>query len=131
MDGFRILITGSREWTDKDTIRRALEGGICQVLCTVDWEDHADLITVVHGDARGADRIAAQIAAERGCNVESHPADWSTYGRSAGHRRNAKMVALGAAICLAFPIGESRGTRGCMAWAEKAGIPVVVHEGAP
>jgi hypothetical protein len=129
MTTFRILITGSREWADKDAVRRALGNGIAQVLCTVDWEDHADLITVVHGDARGADRIAAQIASEMGCEVEPHPADWNTYGRSAGHRRNAEMVALGADICLAFPIGESRGTRGCMALAAKAGIPVVSHEG--
>jgi hypothetical protein len=39
------------------------------------------------------------------------------------------MVDLGAYICLAFPIGESPGTRDCIERAEKAGIRLRVSEG--
>lgn len=120
----RILITGSRDYTDRDTIRQAL------MRAGRDARVHPQSVTVVHGGARGADRIAGELAREFGCMVEVHRADWDRYGKAAGHRRNAEMVALGADVCLAFPLGESRGTRGCVALAEKAGIRVVVHEGA-
>lgn len=118
----RILITGSRDWADRDVIRRAL------IRAGQDAHVHPQGVTVVHGGARGADQIAGELAGEFGCMVEVHRADWDRYGKAAGHRRNAEMVALGADVCLAFPLGESRGTRGCMALAEKAGIPVVSYE---
>lgn len=130
----RILVTGSRAWTDGGLIARALFGAVESL------SDREGRIVLVHGGARGADSIAHQIWL-RGfwrqrmipadlAQPEVHPADWVRYGRAAGHRRNAEMVALGADICLAFPLGDSPGTRGCVALAEKAGIPVVVHEGA-
>ena len=80
---------------------------------------------VVHGAARGADSHADHAAMNWGWTPERHPADWDRYGKSAGHRRNAHMISLGADVCLAFPLGESVGTRGCMQLAEAAGIPVV------
>lgn len=109
----RILITGSRDWTDIATVRRALE-------------EHASADSVVvHGNARGADRIAANVAAQMGLEAEPHPAQWERYGRSAGYRRNAEMAELGADVCLAFPLGESRGTRMMMRLAQERGIDVV------
>ena len=118
----RILITGSREWTDRATIRRALvEAGHRSGV-------HPRDTVVVHGGARGADTIADEVADAFGCQVEVHPADWDRYGKAAGHRRNAEMVALGADVVLAFPLGASPGTRGCMKLAENAGIPVRVYE---
>src|SRR5213075_534252 len=45
--------------------------------------------------------------------------------RSAGHRRNARMIQRRAYVgCVAFPLGLSAGTRGCMVAAADAGIPV-------
>lgn len=118
----RILITGSRNWDDGDAIRRAIST----------WGRgvgvHPQAVTVVHGGARGADSLAAAIARDLGCHIEEHRADWDTYGRSAGHRRNAEMVNAGADVCLAFPLGASPGTRGCMRLAKAAGIPVFVYE---
>lgn len=121
----RVLVTGSRDWTD----RQAIEDELDKLYYDFPFRH----LTVVHGAARGADTIAAMWAAARGSQVsaEAHPAEWERYGRAAGHRRNAEMVALGADICLAFPLGESRGTRGCIEMAKKAGIPVEVTEGLP
>ncbi len=125
---YRILITGSRDWTDVATIRRAL------VAAGRGADVHPQQTTVIHGGARGADIIADELAREFGCSVKVYEVtreDWSRYGKAAGHRRNAAMVAAGADVCLAFPLGESRGTRGCMKLAAAAGIPVVVHEPEP
>lgn len=117
-NGIRILITGSRNFSDWAAMKNAL---------TPYWVTFEDAeVTLVHGGCSGADTIAGDVAASLGWTVEVHPADWERYGRRAGPLRNQEMVDSGADVCLAFPIGESRGTRDCMARAEKAGIPVVV-----
>lgn len=121
----RILITGSRDWRDEKAIGDALAAA---------WLEHGcgQALIVVNGGARGADAIAQRWACTmRNLGLPVHPemhrADWDRYGKSAGHRRNAEMVARGADLVLAFPLGESRGTRGCMELARRAGIPVVDH----
>jgi hypothetical protein len=65
-------------------------------------------ILLVHGACpRGADAIAAYAARTPGYQIEAHPADWHRYGRAAGYRRNAEMIALGADGSAAFIRGES------------------------
>lgn len=85
-------------------------------------------MTLIHGGARGADTIAGDewraLVGDRP-SIVVYLADWERYGKSAGYRRNAEMVKAGADVCLAFPLGESRGTRMCMRLAEEAGIPVI------
>ncbi|MEV0363964.1 SLOG family protein [Nocardia fusca] len=109
---YRILVTGSRSWTDSATIRDALAAykGMRAVL--------------VHGDSRGADRIAASIWQSWGGKVETHRADWDQYGKKAGPLRNQQMVAAGADICLAFNQADSAGTAHTMRLAREAGIQV-------
>ncbi len=117
----RVLVTGSRTWDDWATVYGALEGEHHQAA--------GKCLLVVHGDCRsGADALAGQwadLARRQGLNVdqEPHPADWEYYGKAAGFRRNAEMVALGAAVCLAFIRDGSRGATHCADLAEKAGIP--------
>ena len=116
----RILITGSRSWRDKSIIHSAINKHTDGL--------NPENVTIVHGDCpTGADRIADEYAREQGFNVESHPADWSQ-GRKAGPLRNKKMITLGADICLGFPSGDSRGTRGCLRMAHEAGIPLYIWE---
>jgi hypothetical protein len=71
------------------------------------------------------DTLAAEVAEKLGMQIEAYPADWATFGKAAGPRRNAVMVASGADAVLAFPLGRSPGTRHCMRLAEKAGIRVI------
>lgn len=109
----RILVTGSRDWTDVDLVREALLAYAVQDACVLR-----------HGDARGLDRIAAGVAHELGWTVETYAADWGRLGRQAGHVRNQQMVDAGADVCLAFPLPGSRGTYDCAARAIRADIPV-------
>jgi hypothetical protein len=89
---------------------------------------------IVHGDCpRGADAFASQIVDEwttypldgwYKVSQDPHPANWEKYGKRAGFVRNAKMVKLGADICLAFIKDDSRGASMTADIAEKAGIDV-------
>jgi hypothetical protein len=113
----RVIITGSRDWSDPNAARKL----IADRLFDLPVES-----VIVHGAARGADRFAHQEAQKLGLLVEPHPADWDTYGKSAGFRRNAEMISLGADLVLAFWNGKSNGTKHTIDLAHKAGIPVEV-----
>lgn len=110
----RVLLTGSRDWPEPRFIEHVLEAL---------WTRLGPFV-LVHGDARGADRIGADYQDMKGRPSEAHPADWDRYGKRAGFIRNAEMVALGADLCLAFIHNESRGATMCADLAEKNGIKV-------
>ena len=115
----RLLICGSRTWWDPVPIAAVLAA------CPPDT-------TVVHGDARGADRLAAGLARLAGLAVEAHPADWTRDGRAAGPRRNAAMLATGIDQVVAFRVdGASPGTDHMVRIARKAGVPVRIISGEP
>jgi hypothetical protein len=112
----RILITGSRTWTDKVTVNQALRDA---------WLTFGRPYgtIVVHGGARGADYIADVYAKRLGFQTEKHDANWEQFGKAAGYLRNREMVDAGADICLAFIKNESKGATMCAALAQEAGIP--------
>lgn len=122
----RVLVTASRDWSDELIIHSALGSAYKEWM--LHHLDDPEFV-VVQGGARGGDTIADQWAQEKGridprIRSEIHRADWDRYGRSAGHKRNQEMIDTGIDLVLAFPLGRSPGTRGCMRIAKKAGIPV-------
>lgn len=128
----RLLVTGSRNWTDKIAVYKELYRFVsehCQMdydnqLIPIDY-DTSDVV-IVHGDCpTGVDAIVDDWAIVNWIDVERHPADWDKHGRAAGPIRNQEMVDLGADLCYAFLKGDSRGTKDCARRAEKAGIPVI------
>lgn len=112
----RILVTGSRDWTNE----RAVAKGLRYALDTK--AKPGEPVVVVHGKARGADEIADGIAKSWGLATEPHPAMWGKYQGGAGPIRNTEMVLLGADICLGFPEEDSVGTWDCMRKAAHLGI---------
>ena len=80
---------------------------------------------LVHGGARGADRLAAQMAEHYEMKTESHPANWDRDGIAAGLIRNQHMVDLGADLAVVFLVDglPCKGTRDCLRRIEKAEIP--------
>jgi hypothetical protein len=113
----RILVTGSRDWPFPEMVWRKLDGL---------YRVAEDRVTLVHGACpTGADAHADEWATAKGdVEIERYHADWATYGRGAGPRRNQLMVDLGADICLAFILNDSRVAGGCMRMAMNAEIPV-------
>lgn len=88
------------------------------------FHDSHGITLVIHGAARGADRIAASWAFRRRIKCWPFPADWDSYGRGAGLIRNAEMlVASQPDIVIAFPGGT--GTADMVARAHAAGVPVI------
>ena len=123
----RVLITGSREFTDRGIIAAAL---------TEVWRENGEQqLVVVNGLARGGDRISKSVADKAPdwkAVSEDHPANWKPEGPNgptdfgAGKHRNKVMVAHGADVCLAFFKKDAGnvGTKHCVRAAEAAGIPV-------
>lgn len=131
----RIMVTGSRGWTDFGTVQALLR------------EVHERSPNVrpqlFSGHAAGLDRLAERVARDLGWPVRLFLPDWGRYGRAAGHRRNRDMVAARPDLVLAFvlpcmidgcprqPHG-THGTEGGIAAARRAGIPTrVVERTAP
>jgi len=127
----RILVTGSRNWTDYRKLSNEIGMYITEV-CAMGFDSDGlpvdyDLsgVVIVHGGCKtGADSMAGEWAAVNWCNEEIHPADWMEYGKRAGYVRNQKMVDLGANVCLAFGVGNSKGASMTIGLAERAGIEV-------
>ena len=79
---------------------------------------------VVHGNARGADRMADEWGVRSAIPVFRYPADWNAHGRAAGPLRNQKMLdEAKPSLVVAFPGG--RGTADMVRRARDAGVSVV------
>lgn len=150
---FRLLVTGSRQYTDHLYLRAEL-----------DWfadfatSQGATELIVVHGacypapqrgtgvrPAKSADWLAHLWATvlphPLPVRDEPHPAAWAAPCRptckhgarparrrhsicpAAGNYRNEAMVARGADAAAVFQVNNSPGTRDCLKWIRAAGIP--------
>lgn len=108
MKKHRIIIAGSRTITDYHFLAKYMDDYIEME----DLDPHG--IEIVSGTARGVDQMGEQWAAFHQFPVIRFPAKWKTYGRSAGHRRNAAMAEY-ATHLVAFWDGKSRGTKSMIA----------------
>ena len=118
----KILVTGDREWDNPLTILDAF------IRFLEDYSLEPSDVTVIHGDARGADKLSAHVAEEMGMKPIPYPAEWNKFGRAAGPIRNKQMLDENPDIDLAFAfhpnLGKSKGTKDMVERLEKAGIEV-------
>lgn len=129
----RILICGDRNWTDREKIAQQLRiiAWTANEAFGTDFScrDSDDIgVTIIHGTARGADRIAGEEAKKLGFEVREYPAEWQM-GRAAGPIRNQVMLDDGKPdFILAFHsnIEESKGTADMVRRAKQANLPVEV-----
>lgn len=117
-----VLVTGSRAWTDYDAIERVLS-------------EYPAGTVLIHGDARGADSLAAECGERFVFNVIAMPAQWKRHGVVAGPIRNGHMVRVLLALkecghnvrVEAFPLRSSKGTRDAMRRAMELGVETRDH----
>lgn len=123
-----LIVCGSRRWADYPRLAQALDNLI--------WPVRDPIYSAIwHGGARGADRLAAHYAAWRGREVRVWPADWRRYGRAAGVRRSAEMIAAApeGSLLVAFVPGalaDSVGTAHVVRLARRRGLAVVIVDNA-
>ena len=117
MSEFRVLVTGGRDFADREAVFRQLDD--------LSAEHYPLRLCIVHGGCpTGADRWADEWARETASERAIYLADWQRHGRAAGPRRTQRMLDEGKPdLMLAFPGG--RGTADMVRRALKARVHVI------
>lgn len=119
---FRLMVTGSRTWSDTDAIVAELQ------FVAKKYKN----VVLVSGHAEGADEIAEEVAVGMGWVVETYVPNWKEDGRSAGYKRNSTMLDTGVDAVLAFHKDESKGTADAIRKAQGRKIPTrIIVESTP
>lgn len=108
----KVLITGSRNWSDRKAIETAMTKFKPEI--------------IIEGGANGADRMAKEYANNNNKKVIEAKANWEKYGKQAGPIRNAEMISMKPDLVIAFSkdLNEDRGTRDTINKAIAKGIKV-------
>ena len=111
----RVIIAGSRGFNDY----RKLEEKMDHLL-----QNQKDVI-IISGNAKGADTLGETYAVARNYGLETYPADWDEYGKSAGYIRNEQMAKIADAAVI-FWDGVSKGSKHMIDLAHKHNLKVRV-----
>lgn len=110
----KIVVAGGREFNDYLLLEKELDSI---------FKQYHDDITIISGAARGADTLAVAYAVRHSMNFIKMPADWDTYGKSAGYRRNEDMAKF-SDVVVAFWDGKSKGTKHMIDIAKSRNMPL-------
>lgn len=93
----RIIVCGGRSYSDKARVYEILD----------QFLPIKNQITILQGEAAGADALAKQWCADNSVDCEDFPADWEKYRHlrknPAGPIRNRQMFNSGCDLVIAFP----------------------------
>lgn len=112
----KVIIAGGRDFTDYNLLKTKVDKILSQ-------KKHTHRIFILSGKAKGADSLGERYARENSLEVIEFPADWDTFGKRAGVKRNAEMANEADAL-IAFWDGESHGTKHMIDIATKKGLMV-------
>lgn len=112
-----VLICGDRNWTDRETIEEYIKA-------------LPPNSVIIHGNCRGVDTIANEMAIKHGHLVNDFSAQWGIYGAAAGPIRNGEMLKYGnPELVVAFhdDLKHSKGTKDMIRQAKEVGIPIEIR----
>lgn len=113
----RVLVTGSRFYTDQLTLYTTLD----------QYHTKHTFTVLIHGGAKGVDTLAGLWGYRHNIEVRPFMANWKQYGRSAGAMRNQKMIDVAKPeLVIAFPLINSIGTIDMIHKAKAANIPTII-----
>jgi hypothetical protein len=115
----KVIIAGGRDYQDYSELKRR----VISIVELNKWEN----IEVVSGGADGTDKMGERLASQAAWPVTKFPADWKTYGKSAGPMRNREMANYADAL-IAFWDGKSKGTKNMIEEANRRNLIVKVFD---
>jgi len=118
MNTFRVIVAGGRKFNDYPLLENKLDNILSEVCKT-------HTVHIVSGRAFGADKLGERYANWNDLPIDSYPAEWDKYGKSAGYKRNA-LMADNADALVAFWDGKSRGTMHMIDLAKSKGLKIRV-----
>ena len=102
-----IIVAGSRDFNNSDLLESILDELITR--------KNIKNPIIIEGGAKGADTLAKKYAISHHLNLREFPADWDTYGKSAGFKRNKQMHEYAKDFtnryCVCFWNHDSKGTK--------------------
>lgn len=113
---FKVIIAGGRDFNDYNLLKTKVDRILFNKKLT-------HKICILSGKARGADSLGERYAKENSLEILEFPADWETFGKRAGVKRNAEMANEADAL-IAFWDGVSQGTKHMIDIATKKGLLV-------
>lgn len=134
----RIIIAGGRDFSNLEFLKESVDEVIAKLAhknLTAGLGKYAvgewHRIEFISGMARGADTLGEIYACQREAIIHKFPADWNTYGKSAGYIRNELMAKHAVegdcyGVLIAFWDGKSKGTKHMIDLASKHGLDVYV-----
>lgn len=135
----RIIICGSRNFNDYERLKDVCD----KIVGEYQWEKALvpSQLEVVSGHARGADKLGERWAKHYGIKTKIFEAEWKNlsvenvlvksnsygeYNALAGHNRNQEMLDYALeqddSIIISFYKGKSKGSKGMIRIAKKAGL---------
>ena len=111
----KIIIAGSRCFNDYNLLKNK-----CDYLLS---NTNKNTIEIVSGTCNGTDKLGEKYAKENNLKLTLFPADWNSFGKSAGYIRNEEMAKYSDAL-IVFWDGKSKGTNHMIDLAKKYSLIV-------
>ena len=115
---FKLVVAGTRYFSNYALVASKLDAYLADKLDKYN-------VTIICGDAQGADAMGLAYASNHGLKVEHFPAEWGKFGSAAGPIRNKKMAQNADAV-IVFWDGKSPGTKNMIKNAKAEGLPCTI-----
>ena len=115
---FKLVVAGTRYFSNYALVASKLDAYLADKLDKYN-------VTIICGDAQGADAMGLAYASNHGLKVEHFPAEWGKFGNAPGPIRNKKMAQNADAV-IVFWDGKSPGTKDMIQNAKMEGLPCTI-----